>query len=83
MVYGPGDLELPLAGFGHADFVDRERDNRGAMCFDERHNGVDPLTAILHVDGVDDPSAGNVFQRGFDDVRFGRIDDERRLHRHR
>ena len=51
-----------------------------APCFfDERHDGVDALPAVLHVDGVDDRAAGDVLERCLDDVGFGGVDHERRL----
>jgi hypothetical protein len=77
------DLQLSLARLGHADLVDRQRDHRGAEALHQRDDGVDALPAVLHVDGVHDPAAGDVLEGGLDDVGLGRVDDERRLDAHR
>ena len=71
------DLQLALARFRHPDLVDGERDHRGAVRDDVRHDGVDPLAAVFHVDRVDDRAAGVLFQRQLDDVGLGRVDHER------
>jgi hypothetical protein len=83
LVDRPGDLKLPLAGLGHADRIDRQCDECGAVLLRERHDVVDTLAAILHVDGVDDRAPGYVLQRGFDDVALCRVDHERCFDAHR
>ena len=53
------------------------------MLLGERNDGVDALAAILHVDGVDDRTAGDVLQRRFDHRRLGGVHHDRRLDAHR
>ena len=77
------DLELSLARLGHADRIDRQRDERRAVLLRERHDGVDALAAVLHVDGVDDRAAGNRLERALDHRRLGGVDHDRRLDGHR
>ena len=77
------DLELPLARLRHADRVDRQRDERRAMLLRERHDAIDALAAVLHVDGVDDRAARDRLERALDDARLGRVDHDRRLDGHR
>ncbi len=53
------------------------------MLLHQRHDGIDALPAVLHVDGVDDPATGDVLECSLDHIRLGRIDHQRRLHTHR
>jgi hypothetical protein len=73
-----GDLELALARLGHADLVDRQRDQRGTVLHGDRHDAVELLAARLEVDRVDDRPAGDLVERGGDDLRLGRVDLDRR-----
>ncbi len=77
-----GDFELSLAGLRHPDGIDRERDQCRAMLLRERHDVVDALAAILHVDGVDDRAPGHVLECRLDHRSLGAIDHERRLDTH-
>ena len=73
-----GDLDLALGGLGHADLVDRQRDQRGAVLDGERHDRVELVAAGLEVDRVDDRAARDLLERELDDVRLGRVDLQRR-----
>ena len=73
-----GDLELALARLGHADLVDRQRDQRGAVLHRDRDDLVELVAAGLEVDRVDDRAAGDLVQRGRDHVGLGRVDLDRR-----
>ena len=73
-----GDLELALARLGHADLVDRQRDQRGAVRLDDRDDAVELVAAGLEVDGVDDRAAGDLVERGLDHLGLGRVDLDRR-----
>ena len=56
-VAAPRDLELALAGDGHAVLgvlVDRADDERGAVPLRQRHDRAEALLAVLQVDRVDD-----------------------------
>ena len=77
------DLELALARLRHADRIDRQRDERSAVFLRERHDAIDALAAVLHVDGVDDRAARNRLERAFDHGRLCRVDHDRRLDGHR
>ena len=68
------DLHLALGRLGHADLVDRQRDERGAVGQRERGDLVELVAAGLEVDGVDDRAAGDLLEGGLDDVGFGRVD---------
>ena len=39
------DLDLALGRLGHPDLVDRERDQRGAVCERQRHHAVELVAA--------------------------------------
>ena len=58
-----GDLDLAVGGLGHADLVDRQRDQRGAVGLGQRDHGVGLVAAGLEVDRVDDRAAGDLLQR--------------------
>src|SRR3954447_370741 len=47
------DLDLAIGGLRHADLVDRERNQRGAVLDGERRDDVELRRAGLEVDGVD------------------------------
>ena len=72
-----GDLELALARLGHADLVDRQRDQRGAVRLDDRDDAVELVAAGLEVDRVDDRAAGDLVERGLDHLGLGRVDLDR------
>src|SRR6266550_3344346 len=76
-------LELPLASLRHTDLVDRERNHGSSVLLNQRHDCVDTLAAVLHVDRIDDAATRDVLERGFDHIGLGRIDHQRRLHAHR
>ena len=73
-----GDLELALRRLRHADLVDRQRDQAGAVGERERHDAVGLGAAGLEVDRVDDRAAGDLLERGLDDLGLGRVDLDRR-----
>ena len=73
-----GDLELALARLGHADLVDRQRDQRGAVLHRDRDDLVELVAAGLEVDRVDDRAARDLVERGRDDLGLGRVDLDRR-----
>jgi hypothetical protein len=64
--------------FGHADLVDRQRDQRGAVRHRDRDDRVELVLAGLEVDRVDDRAARDLVQRGRDHVGLGRVDLDRR-----
>ena len=72
------DLELALARLGHADLVDRQRDQRGAVRHGDRDDAVELVAAGLEVDRVDDRAAGDLVERGLDHLGLGRVDLDRR-----
>jgi hypothetical protein len=72
------DLELALARLGHADLVDRQRDQRGAVGLGDRDDPVELVAAGLEVDRVDDRAARDLLERGLDHVGLGRVDLDRR-----
>ena len=75
-----GDLDLAVGGLRHPDLVDRQRDQRRAVCLGERHDDVGLVAARLEVDRVDDRPAGDRLQRRLDHLGLGRVDlDRRRL----
>jgi hypothetical protein len=71
------DLELALARLGHADLVDRQRDQRGAVRLGDRDDLVELVAAGLEVDRVDDRAARDLLERGLDHVGLGRVDLDR------
>ena len=73
-----GDLELALGRLRHPDLVDRQRDQAGAVGERERHDAVGLVAAGLEVDRVDDRAAGDLLERGLDDLGLGRVDLDRR-----
>ena len=78
-----GDLDLALGRLRHADLVDRQRDQRGAVRDGERDDDVDLAGAGLEVDRVDDRAARDLLERELDHVRLGRVDLQRRRLRQR
>ncbi len=76
-----GDLQLALRGLRHPRLVDRQRDDRRARFFHQRHHRVDLHAAVLEVDRVDHRAARVDLQRGFDHLGFGGVDDQRRFDR--
>ena len=72
-----GDLDLAVGGLGHADLVDRQRDERGAVLDGERDDDVGLVLAGLEVDRVDDRAARDLLERELDDVGLGRVDLDR------
>ena len=75
-----GDGELGFGGFGHALLVDGEGDHGGTeLTGEDEAIGCGGL-AVLEVDRVDDRLAAVKLQRGFEDVRFGAVDDEGGVH---
>ena len=73
-----GDLHLALGGLGHADLVDRERDQRRAVGHRDGHHPVELVAARLEVHRVDDRPARDLLERPFDHLRLGRVDLDRR-----
>ena len=67
----------------HADLVDRQRDQRGAVLHRDRDDRVELVAAGLEVDRVDDRAAGDLVERGLDHVGLGRVDLDRRRLRQR
>ena len=76
-----GDAQLVLHRLRHADFVDGQRDHRGAEALrqDQPVGGV--LLAVLEIDRVDDRLAAMQFQRRLDHRRFRAVDHQRGIHR--
>ena len=72
-----GDLDLAVGGLGHADLVDRERDQRGAVGLRERDDPVELVAPRLEVDRVDDRPAGDLLERRLDHVGLGGVDLDR------
>ncbi len=72
------DLELAVAGLGHADLVDGQRDQRGAVAVGDLRDAVELVAAGLEVDRVDDRAAGDLVQRGLDHLGLGGVDLDRR-----
>src|SRR5829696_9917618 len=58
----PGDLHLAVGGLRHADLVDGERDQRGAMGLGQWHNPIGLVPPGLEVDRVDDRPAGDLLE---------------------
>ena len=75
-----GDLDLAVGRLGHADLVDRQRDQRGAVGLGQRDHPVGLVAAGLEVDRVDDRPAGDLLERRLDHLGLGGVDlDRRRL----
>ena len=72
-----GDLDLAVGGLRHADLVDRQRDQRGAVRLGQRRDDVELVAARLEVDGVDDRAPGDLLERGLDHVGLGGVDLDR------
>ena len=72
-----GDLDLALGRLRHADLVDRQRDQRGAVRDGQRDDDVGLAGAGLEVDRVDDRAARGLLERELDHVRLGRVDLQR------
>ncbi len=72
-----GDLELALARLGHANLVDGQRDQRGAVLHGDRHDFVELVAAGLEVDAVDDRAAGDLVERLLDHVGLRGVDLDR------
>ena len=68
-----GDLELALARLAHADLVDRQRDQRGAVGHRDRRDAVELVAPGLEVDRVDDRAARDLLERDLDHLGLGRI----------
>ena len=60
--------------------VDGERDRRRAKVPDERQHAVKALPTVLHVHGVDDDATRRRLEGRLQNLRLGRVNDERRLH---
>ncbi len=73
-----GDLDLALCGLGHADLVDRQRDQRRAMRERHRDHAVELGSSRLEVHRVDDRAAGDLLQGPFDHLWLCRVDLDRR-----
>ena len=72
------DLDLAVGGLGHADLVDRQRDQRRAVRLGQRGDHVELVAAGLEVDRVDDRAARDLLERRLDHVGLGRVDLDRR-----
>ena len=82
IVDGARHFELALARFRHADGIDGECHERRAVLLRQRHDVVDALAPILHVDGVDDRASRHVLERRLDHDALGAVDHEGKLHTH-
>ena len=69
---------LRSRGLGHADLVDGQRDQRGAVAVRDRRDAVELVAAGLEVDRVDDRAARDLIERGLDDLGLGGVDLDRR-----
>ncbi len=69
-----GDLDLALGGLRHADLVDRQRDDGGAVLDRERDDDIGLVATGLEVDRVHDGAAGDLLERELDHVGLGRVD---------
>ena len=76
------DGEFALAGMRHALFVDGHGQDSRAVFHRDGQYAVDALAAVFQVVAIDDSAPGIQRQRGLGHIRFGRVDDERRFHRH-
>jgi hypothetical protein len=70
------DLELPLRGVGLPLLVDGQCDERRAVLLREDRLGVERLTAVFQVDGVDDGLATTELQPGLDDRHLGAVEHD-------
>ena len=71
---------LPVPGAGLALLVDRERDHRGAVLGDQRHDALEPrpwAVTVLVVDAVHDRAPAQMLESGTDDVRLGGVQHDR------
>ncbi len=76
-----GDAQFVLDRLRHADFVDGQRDHRGAELLRQHQAIGGVLLAVLEVDRVDDRLAAVQLQRGLDHRGFGAVDHQGRIHR--
>ncbi len=74
------DGQLFVGGQRHALFVDGEGDDGRAITAGHGQHLPRTLFAVLKIDRVDDRLAGNPLEGLFDDVRLGRVNDDRRGH---
>ena len=75
-----GDRDLPVGGPGLAALVDGQRDDRGTVLADHRHDPRDArvwAVPVLVVDRVDDRAPAGQLQAGLDHGRLGGVEDQR------
>ena len=69
--------DLPVGGARLTLLVDGEHDDRRAVALRERQQHVGLVPPVLEVHRVDDRTPAETDERGLDDVRLRRVDDER------
>ena len=72
------DLHLAVGRLGHADLVDRQRDQGRAVGLGQRDHAVGLVAAGLEVDRVHDRPARDLLERGLDHVGLGGVHLDRR-----
>ncbi len=83
IVDAPGDFQLAFAGFGHARFVNRQDDDRGIMFFGEFENFVGFFAPRFKMGRVDETAPRRGFERDFQHVQLGGVDDQRQVNARR
>ena len=73
-----GDREFFVGGHRHSFFVDRQRDQCGAVAFRHRHNPLGAFAAVFKVDRVDHRPSAVAFERVLNHIGRGGVDHHRR-----
>jgi hypothetical protein len=81
VVHTLSDLKLMLSSAGHVLFIDRHSDNSSTALDSGRENGVDFFAATLHVNRVEQATAGITFHGSSKNCWLGRVNDERNFNR--